>query len=149
MDYITRKRENQRARENSQGGVLWKALMAGYEVVVGDTQDPISKWHHIVSWLPEEESLVLMQNGRHLTMPMHEALGSKPQLDFKTLFLPSSHSTRESYRYLKRYIQLFQNSHENKELSHWVLKSPSHALYHKALLKEFPDAHLVVSIRVG
>jgi hypothetical protein len=45
------------------------------------------------------------------------------------------------YRYLRRYLQLL--SYRYRPESHWVLKAPLHALYPRALLREFPDARII------
>ena len=45
------------------------------------------------------------------------------------------------YRYFRRYLQLL--SYRYKAESHWVLKAPLHALYIKALVREFPDVRII------
>ena len=54
---------------------------------------------------------------------------------------PKAHS----YQFLHKFLLLSQ--HHHPPASHWVLKTPVHGYFFPELLKEFPDAHIVVTHR--
>ena len=52
-----------------------------------------------------------------------------------------------AFRYLRRFLQLVAGARQAASNSRWVLKSHYNALWADALLAEFPDAKLIITVR--
>lgn len=86
----------------------------------------------------EEDVLVLFHS---FLMEVHVFLAQK---DFREWF-ENENNKEFAYIYHRLFFQMMNASW--KPESHWVLKSPIHALYMDALLEQYPDARIVVTHR--
>ena len=94
---------------------------------------------HVTKAVNYDEELVVMMH--QLQWIMYCPASSQRFEDW----IFDEHNKAFIYTYTRRYIQMLQSAFAPK--SHWVLKSPVHALYLKTVLAEFPDARIVVTHR--
>eukprot|EP01100_Stratorugosa_tubuloviscum_P015124 TRINITY_DN849_c0_g5_i1.p1 TRINITY_DN849_c0_g5~~TRINITY_DN849_c0_g5_i1.p1 ORF type:complete len:691 (+),score=271.48 TRINITY_DN849_c0_g5_i1:96-2168(+) len=97
-------------------------------------------FHEIKSGGIEEELIVLQTSG--LLFSHYYLTGQYS--DYKKWFFRDDNK-QFAYRYLRRLLQIL--SSEYKPKTHWLLKAPVHSLWVDAMMKEFPDACVVVTHR--
>lgn len=98
----------------------------------------MSKSHVTKAYQYDEELIAMMHQ---MQLIMWAPMAPKKYEDW----VFEAGNKRQIYVYLKRFIQMLQSAWAPK--SHWVLKSPVHALYLDAILEQFPDARIVVTHR--
>ncbi len=120
--------------------------------LTGFDPEKMSKWHDVREDVPEEEYLVLQHNFLHtldeFILDLTNSTSSPNQDAIRDIYDSEYDcSVHESYDYLKAYLMRIQNHPEtkiqNKDLDHWILKSPIHSRNLNIVTDTFPDAQLV------
>ncbi|KCV70845.1 hypothetical protein H696_03202 [Fonticula alba] len=98
----------------------------------------MSKSHPARAFIVDEELMIMFHQ---LVLEFYLLAAGD---EFFNTFVDCTHK-EYAYIYTKRFIQMMQWSWAPD--SHWVLKSPFHSLYMEDLMKQFPDARIVITHR--
>ena len=107
------------------------------------------RFHHTLMDAPEEEAVLLAGCG--VSMMPYVCLGGVGTA-YEAAHADAS-SKRATFRFLRRFLQLASGARRGAGAGadgvecRWVLKSHYNALWTDALLAEFPDAKLIITVR--
>jgi hypothetical protein len=102
-----------------------------------------TRFHKVEMDGPEEEAVLLAGCG--LSMMPYVCLGGEATAYEAAHADPAG--KRAIFRYLRRFLQMASETRPAGGDSRWVLKSHYNALWTAALLEEFPDAKVIITVR--